>query len=110
VDKSTQARYRAQLETRLQALHSEAQANADSRNVVTLDQTSVGRLSRMDAIQQQAMAQATQARRELESRQIRAALKRIKGGEFGYCEDCGEEIPEARLNLSPTAGRCVSCA
>jgi len=110
VDKSTQARYRTQLETRLQALHSEAQANSEARNIVMLDQTSVGRLSRMDAIQQQAMAQATQARRELESRQIMAALKRIEDGEFGYCEDCGEDIPEARLNLSPTASRCVSCA
>ena len=103
-------RYQKRLQARLAALESESSANAEARDIVTLDQQSVGRLSRMDALQQQAMANATQARREAETRQVLAALRRLDEGEFGYCETCGEDIPEARLALSPTATICVSCA
>lgn len=90
-------------------LKSGLEANADSREIVKLDQQSVGRLSRMDALQQQAMANATQARRLAETRQIKAALKRLDDLEFGYCEICGHDIPEARLTLAPTATKCLSC-
>ena len=110
MDEGTKIRYQQLLESRLQALAGEAQANADARDIVTLDQQSVGRLSRMDAMQQQAMAKATQARREVEVRQIKAALARLADGEFGYCEACGEDIPEPRLLLTPTATKCVACA
>jgi len=110
VKSDTKKHYRAILQSRLQALHTESQTNAESRNPVTLDQQSVGRLSRMDALQQQAMAKATQARREVEIRQINAAIQRIEEDEFGYCDICGEPIPEPRLSLSPTATNCVSCA
>lgn len=106
----TKKRYQALLTARLQALHAESQTNAGSRDTVPLDQQSVGRLSRMDAMQQQAMAKATQARREVEIRQINAAIRRIEGDEFGYCDNCGEPIPDARLALAPTAAKCVACA
>lgn len=110
MDEDTKNRYRQQLKVRLTALESEASANAEARDVVTLDQQSVGRLSRMDAMQQQAMAKATQARREVESRQIKAALQRLDDGEFGYCAACGEEISAPRLALTPTATKCIACA
>lgn len=45
-----------------------------------------------------------------EIRMIRAALKRIEKGEYGYCVNCGEEIAEARLDLVPHAARCRDCA
>nr|WP_235216132.1 TraR/DksA C4-type zinc finger protein [Ruegeria halocynthiae] len=82
----------------------------DAQAVVELDQQAVGRLSRMDALQNQAMAKAQQANRDLETRRLEAALIRVKEEEFGYCEDCGEEIPVKRLNLDPAASKCVSCA
>lgn len=82
----------------------------DSQKTVVLDQQSVGRLSRMDALQQQAMANATQARRGLQSLRIDAALIRLNEGEYGYCAGCGEEIPIKRLELDPTVATCVSCA
>ena len=80
------------------------------QETVTLDQQSVGRLSRMDALQQQAMAQATQARRARMKIRIRAALERITDDEFGYCAECGELIAEKRLDLDPTVATCISCA
>jgi len=85
-------------------------AGAEDRGTVELDQQSVGRLSRMDALQRQAMAEAQNRRRAARRQRIIAALKRIEEDEFGYCQDCGEEIPEGRLKLDPTTLNCVSCA
>ena len=82
----------------------------DSQKTVMLDQQSVGRLSRMDALQQQAMAKATQTRRSLQSVRAKAALSRIDEGEYGYCIECGDNIPLNRLELDPTVPTCVSCA
>ncbi len=85
-------------------------ATSDSRAAVVLDQTSVGRLSRMDAMQQQAMANATSQRRKSEIMQAKAALARIKDGEFGYCVECGEDIAPKRLNYNPYLATCITCA
>lgn len=82
----------------------------DGQAVVTLDQQSVGRLARMDALQNQAMAKAGGRRREEQARRIQAALERIAAGTYGECLDCGEDIPEKRLELDPTLPLCVSCA
>ena len=83
---------------------------AEASATVELDQQVQGRLSRMDAIQGQAMAQATWKRRRMEISQIDAALGRMEEGEFGYCVECGEEIAEKRLRLTPAVARCVECA
>lgn len=85
-------------------------AGTDGQKTVMLDQQSVGRLSRMDALQQQAMSQATARRRTARRQRIEATLKRIEDGEFGYCEDCGDAIAKGRLDLDPTVPLCVSCA
>ena len=79
----------------------------DETGPVQLDQTSVGRLSRMDALQRQAMAQETERRRHNDLRRIAAALKRIEDGEYGYCISSGEPIPRARLELDPAAATIV---
>jgi len=78
--------------------------------VVELDQTRVGRLSRMDAMQAQAMAKASSQRREQMLKQITGALARIENNDFGYCRDCEELIPIKRLEFDPTSTRCVECA
>ena len=101
---------RRRLLERQQELLQLSNTAADSRDPVTLDQQSVGRLSRMDAMQQQAMAQATEARRSAELREIRAAIARLDSGGYGLCEGCDGEIPEKRLQLYPTVRLCVTCA
>ena len=85
-------------------------ASVDERAPVELDQQSVGRLSRMDAMQQQNMALAEERRRALRLKQIAAAFKRIEEGEYGYCVSCGDEIVLKRLELDPAAAVCTSCA
>ena len=84
--------------------------SADSRKPVELDQTSVGRLSRMDALQVQAMAEAHAGRRKAELRRIDEAMERLEAGEYGYCISCGEPIAPKRLDLDPAAAACVRCA
>ncbi len=88
----------------------EDEAAAGERAPVELDQQSVGRLSRMDALQVQAMAQETSRRRAAELRRIAAALARMEEGEYGYCVECGEEIAVRRLELDPATPLCINCA
>ncbi len=85
-------------------------ARDDSAATVQLDQSSVGRLSRMDALQQQAMAQNAQRRAAQSLGRIEAALRRCDEGSYGFCMDCDEAIDPRRLNLDPTATRCIRCA
>lgn len=81
-----------------------------STATVMLDQSSVGRLSRMDAIQQQAMAKNTRQRAELSLRRIEAALRRCDDGSYGYCAQCEEAINPRRLELDPAVTLCIACA
>lgn len=81
-----------------------------STKPVELDQSMVGRLSRMDAIQQQEMALASERRRHDLLNKIDQAFIRIKNGDYGYCIKCDEEIAEKRLELDPTILVCVKCA
>lgn len=77
---------------------------------VQLDQQSVGRLSRMDAMQRQAMSQEQERRRGVELQRIAAALQRLEDGEYGFCSECGEAIPQKRLAADPAAHLCIACA
>ncbi len=101
---------RRTLEAELESLRTMSDAASDQRAPVELDQQSVGRLSRMDAMQVQAMAQAVDGRRRARALQIAAALKRLDAGDYGYCVGCGEPIPAKRLAIDLTAARCVACA
>lgn len=85
-------------------------SSREARAPVELDQTRVGRLSRMDALQGQAMAVETERRREVELRRIDAALARVESGEYGYCLTCGEAIGAKRLELDPATPVCIDCA
>ncbi len=102
--------WRALILREKQELESLSEDARKSRKAVELDQQGVGRVSRVDAMQQQAMAMESERRRRLRLKQIDAALGRIASGDYGYCVKCGEEIPEARLRADPTSPACVTCA
>ncbi len=101
---------RAALIARREELEKLSEVSAEARETVALDQQSVGRLSRMDAIQQQAMAQATERQRLVEISRIGNALKRLDEDAYGACAECGEEIAVKRLQADPAATHCVNCA
>jgi DnaK suppressor protein len=76
---------------------------------VTLDQTSVGRLSRIDALQNQQLTQGLQARENARYAQIAEALQRMERGTYGVCAGCEQPIPFERLMVFPETLRCSSC-
>lgn len=106
----TQEKYRQLLLRQQKELLGLKQASRESTQTVNLDQSSVGRLSRMDAMQSQAMAQENSRRRELQLVRIDAALERIEEGEYGYCASCDEEINRRRLDVDPANPFCIDCA
>ena len=91
-------------------LSSVADIGDESSSVVELDQSRVGRLSRMDAMQLQAMSKEVKQRREITLQKIEQSLKRIDNNEYGICVKCGEEISEQRLKADPSTPICIICA
>ena len=86
------------------------QSGAEAAQTVELDQSRIGRVSRMDALQGQAMAKQTQQRRGVQLQRIEAALKRLEEGQFGRCLRCGDDIAMKRLEFDPTTFFCIECA
>lgn len=101
---------RARLTARRDELNKLSSNSAEDRDAVELDQQSVGRLSRVDAMQRQAMAQAQERSRVAELARLDQAMRRLEDGEYGWCLTCGEEIAAARLEVDPAAAVCVECA
>lgn len=109
-DRATLADCRRRLEDLRDGLLLEGEAGAEGAGVVELDQSRVGRLSRMDALQAQAMSAEAQRRRRARLSEVRAALERLDAGEYGACLSCGEAIVAGRLAIDPAATLCLACA
>ena len=97
------------LEKQKDELKKQTAITKDDRKPVELDQSQVGRLSRMDAMQVQEMALEQERRREIGIKKINAALTRIAKGEYGFCLKCGKVISSKRLQFDPSAPLCVDC-
>lgn len=110
IDAETLDRLRQRLLRQREALTVAAASGREMEQAVELDQTRMGRVSRMDALQGQAMSLELKRRRELELRGIAAALKRMEIEEYGECARCGEPINPRRLELDPAATLCIACA
>ena len=88
---------RTRLAARKREIEELSALSEDARATVMLDQQAVGRLSRMDSLQQQAMAEAQERQRQRDLVRIEMAERRIKDGDYGYCLECDDEIPDGRL-------------
>ena len=106
----SEADIRAVLKARRADIEAASAEQQDERKPVELDQQSVGRLSRMDAMQVQAMAKEAERRRLAEIQRIEAALVRLDQGEYGYCVTCGDDIDPKRLAFDPAIPTCIACA
>ena len=102
--------FKKHLEERLESITAEQEHQKIGTAPVELDQARVGRLSRMDAMQQQAMSQAVARLTDQERQRILSALGRIESGNYGYCVVCEDEIAEGRLRFDSSVLTCVSCA
>lgn len=101
--------WQALLQAALARVQDEQRLAADNARPVVLDQTSVGRLSRMDALQQQAMAQAALQRLAQQQRRVEAALARLAQGRYGWCCACDATIEPTRLRHDPAVPFCRDC-
>jgi len=90
-------------------LESQLRHSNSATQPVSLDQQSVGRVSRIDAIQQQQMAIANQERAQRQLQQVTMALQRLDSGEYGTCELCEEPIAFVRLQVQPFVSLCIGC-
>lgn len=103
-------KYKAILIKRRSELEESLEQLTEAGQIVKLDQTMMGRLSRMDALQSQAMAKANKNRAVTEIQKIDYALTRLSNDDFGYCIECDEEINSKRLEINPTTVFCIKCA
>jgi DnaK suppressor protein len=110
LDKAKLNSFKKRLEELREEIMAFTETRKDMSSTVELDQTRTGRLSRMDALQQQEMARAGQIRAESELSRINAALARIEDGSFGECVVCGDDILEGRLQANPAVTLCIMCA
>ncbi|MGI9319097.1 MAG: TraR/DksA family transcriptional regulator [bacterium] len=102
--------FRTLIQQRLDGLIASLEQDSKSTETVELDQTRVGRLSRMDAMQMQQMELALSRRQQGELLGLKRALKRLDDGDYGECLECGEPIDPRRLEIDPIASLCISCA
>jgi DnaK suppressor protein len=100
---------REKLEALARDLRFQLDASADAAKPVLLDQSAVGRLSRMDSMQSQAMALAARQAASIRLDQCKAALEAIEQGSYGSCRRCEEPIGEKRLGAKPEAPFCLEC-
>jgi DnaK suppressor protein len=107
---TTIAAIRARLLDRRSELRHLCSATSGDRKIAEADPTRIGRLSRIEALQSQALAQDAERRRQAELKRIDSALSRIAGGEYGVCVACGEEISAKRIEMDPAVVTCIDCA
>ena len=101
---------RLELEREVELLQRRIQRARAAGKPVELDQTTVGRLSRMDTLQNQGLAAGAHARAHLELSQVLDALARLEAGTYGLCQTCGRQIPYERLSVMPEARECQACS
>jgi DnaK suppressor protein len=109
MDRLTLERFRQRLETMEAELREGVEGNTEAAAPVQLD-TSIGRLSRMDAIQSQQMALGLKARQQQALLRVRSALQALRDGSYGRCRRCKAAIAIERLDAQPDALLCVHCA
>lgn len=99
---------REELRRSLARLERSVKTNGNGR-APDLDQSAVGRLSRIEALQNQGMTQNIQERERVQLEQVLKALERLEAGTFGFCTDCRGPIRFERLLVFPETLNCTAC-
>jgi len=90
-------------------LEKQINLSEESSQTVELDQTLAGRVSRIDAIQQQKMAESSNLRDKKLVIDLKTALEKLPNDDYGICQECDEPISIARLQIKPESIYCISC-
>ena len=102
-------KYREQLEESLVEIEQYLEKTEESAEAVSPDK-GLGRLSRMEAMQDQQLMLEARRRKKMQKVAVQSALQRIENGQFGICIFCGNLIPEERLEVAPESSSCVNCS
>ncbi len=73
-------------------------------------ENAIGRISRMDAINNKSVIEAALRQADLKFKNLNIALSNINDPDFGLCGRCHNQIPIGRILLMPHSRFCVSCA
>lgn len=98
-----------ELRRQLERLERSMRVTDQALEPVQLDQTAVGRLSRIDSLQNQGLTRNLQERERVKLALIQEALRRMEQGRYGICTECGGDIPFGRLYVVPEAPVCAGC-
>ena len=104
-----QTELEVELKRQLARLEKSMKVTDEAMKTVELDQTTVGRLSRMDSLQNQSLSKGLREREVVRLSQIREAIARIEAGTYGRCTACEGPIPFERLFVFPEAPECAEC-
>jgi len=102
-------KYRKPLEESLVEIEQYLEKTEESAEAVSPDK-SLGRLSRMEAMQDQQLMLEARRRKKMQKVAVKSALQRIENGQFGTCIFCGKSIAPERLEFAPEATTCVKCS
>ena len=103
------AELREELERQLAKLEKSMIVTDEALKTVDLDQAAVGRLSRMDSLQNQSMAKGLRERETVKLALIQEAMRRLDRGSYGVCTACGSEVAFERLLVFPESATCSAC-
>lgn len=110
MNQSDKAQVKCVIQEKIAELRLVVESDAKAQDQIELDQTRVGRLARMDAVQHHAIAQAQGERALRQLKLLELLLSKVDDEDFGECHYCGETIPIGRLLIRPESLRCVQCA
>lgn len=97
------------IQSTLKSTEKEIQELIELTKPISLD-NSIGRLSRMDAINNKAINEKALRDKKQTLKKLKRALERYDEEKLGSCLKCGNEIPFGRLKIMPYTTRCVQCA
>lgn len=97
------------IDSQIESTKEEIEELIELTKPISLD-NSIGRLSRMDAINNRAINEKALRDKKRLLQKLERAKERAEKGELGTCLKCGEEIPFGRLKIMPYTTRCVKCA
>lgn len=107
---SDRVKLRVAIAEKILELQTVTESDTSNASNIALDQTRVGRLSRMDAVQHHAIAQAQTERAVKQLTVLQILFSKVDEDDFGECHYCGEDIAIGRLLIRPESLRCIECA
>ncbi|MEL6923522.1 MAG: TraR/DksA C4-type zinc finger protein [Bacteroidota bacterium] len=107
--KAERQQLKTKIEQQIEKLESEM-IQLEANTAPISPENAIGRVSRMDAINNKGVAEAALANTKRKFSKLKMALGKVDEAGFGLCARCRQPIPAPRLMFMPESTRCVNCA